>query len=390
MAMKDTASKALLPVGLHDTLAPNAEREASVVSTLLNCFYQYGYAHVAPPLAEFEDTLLAGVGAAEGPRMFRLMDPASKKMLGIRTDITTQVARIATTRLADVSRPLRLCYAGQVLRVEGGQLRREREVGQAGIELIGEASRAAEVEVMTLAIEAVQAAGVDNFTIDLTVPQFVPLVATELGLDAPTATKIRRALDAKDIDTLAAQNGEAGALFKAMLSCAGPADRAIDGLQKMALPEGAQALVDEVAGFVEALRAVKPDVTLTIDPGEYRNFEYHAGLCFTVFAGNGEGELGRGGRYEVQGDAGVAEPAVGFTLYVDSLMRAGTTSDAVQVIYVTQDTGADVANSLRTDGWRVIAGLGPCDDPLAEAKRLGCSHVYLDGQINKTDKSRGA
>ena len=90
--MKDTASKALLPIGLHDTLAPNAEREATIVSTLLTRFYRYGYAQVAPPMAEFEDTLLAGVGASEGPRMFRLMDPASKKMLGIRTDITTQIA----------------------------------------------------------------------------------------------------------------------------------------------------------------------------------------------------------------------------------------------------------------------------------------------------------
>ena len=159
--MTDTASRALLPEGLHDTLAPNAGAEWRVVSSLLGRFNLYGYEQVAPPLAEFEDTLLAGVGAAEGPRMFRMMDPASKRMLGIRTDITTQVARIATTRLADAPRPLRLCYAGQVLRVEGGQLRREREVGQAGVELIGEASSAAEVEVLALASERLGFAGFD-------------------------------------------------------------------------------------------------------------------------------------------------------------------------------------------------------------------------------------
>ena len=173
--MNDTASRALLPIGLHDTLAPDAEREASVVSTLLSCFYQYGYAQIAPPMAEFEDTLLAGVGAAEGPRMFRMMDPVSKKMLGIRTDITAQIARIATSRLAASERPLRLCYAGQVLRIEGGQVRQEREVGQAGMELIGEAAQAAEIEVLVLAVEAVQASGADDFTVDLTMPQLVPL-----------------------------------------------------------------------------------------------------------------------------------------------------------------------------------------------------------------------
>ena len=81
--MIDAASKALLPIGLHDTLAPMAEREASVVSTLLNSFYSFGYGQIAAPLAEFEETLLSGVGASEGRRMFRLMDPASRQMLGI-------------------------------------------------------------------------------------------------------------------------------------------------------------------------------------------------------------------------------------------------------------------------------------------------------------------
>jgi ATP phosphoribosyltransferase regulatory subunit len=390
MAMKDTASKALLPIGLHDTLAPNAEREATIVSTLLARFYRYGYAQVAPPLAEFEDTLLAGVGASEGPRMFRLMDPASKKMLGIRTDITTQIARIATTRLADMPRPLRLCYAGQVLRVEGGQLRREREVGQAGVELIGEAAQTAEIEVISLAIEAVQAAGVNNFTVDLTLPQFVPELAAELGLDAAVASGIRQALDAKDIDALAAQNGDAGPLFKALLSTAGPADRAIDALKAMSLPVGAKAQVEELAGFVSALRTANPDVTLTIDPGEYRHFEYHAGLCFTLFAGNGEGELGRGGRYSVIGDAGVEEPAVGFTIYVDSLKRAGATNSAPQLVFVPLEAGTEIAASLRAEGYRVLAALGSSDDATAEAQRLGCSHVYLDGQVTEIEKSQGA
>jgi len=388
--MNDTASKALLPIGLHDTLAPNAERESSVVSKLLSCFYHYGYAQIAPPLAEFEDTLLAGVGASEGHRMFRMMDPASKKMLGIRTDITTQVARIATTRLANSARPLRLCYAGQVLRMEGDQLRREREVGQAGVELIGEAGKTAQVEAISLAIEAVQAAGVGNFTIDLTMPQLVPLLCKELGLDDNTTASVRKALDAKDIDSLSALSGPSAATMKAMLVAAGPADRAIEKLNALALPTGSQALVDDMAAFVGALREVKPAVTLTIDPGEYRNFEYHSGLCFTLFAGNGEGELGRGGCYQITADAGEIEPAVGFTLYVDSLMRAGDADGGADSLYLPLDGGHVLAASLRADGWRVVVGLTSEGDATAEAVRLGCSHVYLDGKISELEKPRGA
>jgi len=383
--MKDTASRALLPIGLHDTLAPDAERETSVVSTLLSCFYHYGYAQIAPPMAEFEDTLLSGVGAAEGPRMFRMMDPVSKKMLGIRTDITAQVARIATSRLAASERPLRLCYAGQVLRIEGSQVRQEREVGQAGMELIGEAAQAAEIEVLALAVEAVQAAGVDNFTVDLTMPQLVPLLCSELGLDDAVAADVRLALDAKDMDKLSKLSGEAATVLQGLLSAAGPADRALQKLNELALPASTQVLVNEIASFVDALRQVKPDVTLTIDPGEFRNFEYHTGLCFTLFARNDEGELGRGGRYSISG-----EPAVGFTVYVDSLMRAGAANGATNCLFVPYGAGQDIAPSLRAEGWRVIAGLVPSDDAKAEAARLGCRHVYLDGQITEIEEVRGA
>src|SRR5690606_35936945 len=102
---------------------------------------------VKPPLIEFEDGLLSGPGAAVAADTFRLMDPVSQRMMAIRADMTLQVARIAATRLRNQPRPLRLSYAGQVLRVAGTQLRPERQFGQAGVELIGAACPAADAEV---------------------------------------------------------------------------------------------------------------------------------------------------------------------------------------------------------------------------------------------------
>jgi ATP phosphoribosyltransferase regulatory subunit len=380
--MTDAASKALLPIGLHDTLAPMAEREASVVSTLLNSFYSFGYGQIAAPLAEFEETLLSSVGASEGRRMFRLMDPASRQMLGIRTDITTQIARIATTRLAEAARPLRLCYAGQVLRVEGDQLRREREVCQAGVELVGEAATTADLEVLSLAIQSVRAAGIDGFTVDLTLPQFVPQLCDSLGVDAETTARIREALDSKDIDTLNALEGDAGALFKALLSAACPADIALERLAGLDLPAAIASQIDGMAAFVAALREQHSKVTLTIDLGEYRNFEYHEGLCFTLFAPDGDGELARGGRYSVSGEDGDAETAVGFTVYVDAVMRARAEDDVPNCVFVPLEEAAQAA-TLRAEGWRVVTGLTAAADAAQEAKRMGCTHVYDAGQINE-------
>lgn len=378
--MTDAATRALLPEGLHDTLAPRAELESAAVAGLLSCFASQGYEQIAPPLVEFEDSLLAGVGAAEGRRMFRLMDPASHRMMGVRTDMTTQVARVATTRLAAAHRPLRLCYAGQVLRVESGKLRSEREFGQAGIELIGTASTGAEAEVLLLAAEALRAVGATDFTVDLTVPTLVPAVAAGLGLDAESTAVAREALDEKDMAGLSAFEGRAREVLETLLLAGGEADKALDALFRLDLPGEAAALVEELRAMVGTLREASPELILTIDPGEYRNFEYHSGICFTAFDRNTSRELGRGGRYQVQGAKG-AEPAVGFTVYVDSLLRALPEPRRAASVFVPAGIARDTAKQLRADGWRTVAGLDPVADDAAEARRLGCSHVYRDGGV---------
>ena len=153
--------RALLPAGLRDLLPPDAETEAAAVEALMEVFAAHGYQRVKPPLLEFEDSLLAGSGAAVAEQTFRLMDPDSQRMMGLRADTTPQVARIATTRLASAPRPLRLSYAGQCLRVRGTQLAPDRQIAQAGIELIGRDSPAADAEIVLVGAEALAAVGPD-------------------------------------------------------------------------------------------------------------------------------------------------------------------------------------------------------------------------------------
>jgi len=132
--MNDAPHPALLPTGMHDLLPPEAEIEAQVVARLMATLAAHGYERVKPPLVEFEETLFSGAGAAMATATFRMMDPASHRMIGVRADMTPQIARIAATRLRDAPRPLRLSYAGQVLRVSGSEIRPERQVGQVGAE----------------------------------------------------------------------------------------------------------------------------------------------------------------------------------------------------------------------------------------------------------------
>src|SRR5216684_3077103 len=166
--MNDAPHPALLPGGLYDLLPPEAEIEAAVTARLMGVLGTYGYERVKPPLVEFEETLLSEAGAAMASDTFRTMDPISHRMIGVRADMTPQVARIAATRLSHKPRPLRLSYAGQVLRVKGSQMDPDRQVAQAGIELIGHDSPQADAEIVLVGAEALHTLGLTRLSFDLT------------------------------------------------------------------------------------------------------------------------------------------------------------------------------------------------------------------------------
>src|ERR1700757_2845108 len=238
--MNETAHPALLPTGMHDLLPPEAETEAAVVARLMATLTAHGYERVKPPLVEFEETLLSGAGAAMATSTFRLMDPVSHRMIGVRADMTPQIARIAATRLGGVPRPLRLSYAGQVLRVTGSEIRPERQVGEVGAELIGAAGPAADVEAIAVAGEALAAIGVPNLSVDITLPTLVPAVAEAYGIAGARAVALRAALDHKDIAAVAAVAGDAGELLGNLLAAAGPASATLSALDRLDLPQKAR------------------------------------------------------------------------------------------------------------------------------------------------------
>ncbi|MCC7272933.1 MAG: ATP phosphoribosyltransferase regulatory subunit [Alphaproteobacteria bacterium] len=369
--MNEPLHPGLLPAGLGDLLPHDAAFEAGVVEQLMARFARSGYERVKPPLIEFEDSLLSGAGAALASDTFRLMDPVSQRMIGLRADMTPQVARIAATRLLRQPRPLRLCYAGQVLRVRGTQLRPERQFGQVGAELIGIAATAADAEAIALAAEAVQALGVTGLSVDLTTPTLVPAVCRAFGLDAEAERRVRAAVDRKDAAALDLAASSARSILGRLLAACGPAERALAALADLPLPDPAAQEVTALADVVAAVRAAVPALAITIDPVENRGFEYHIGLSFTLFARGVRGELGRGGRYEI--GFGRDEPATGFTLYTDTLLRAAPRPPPPPRVFLPAGTAPAAALRLRGDGWITVQGLD--DAPAeAEARRLGCTH----------------
>ena len=378
--MNEDGARALLPPGFNDILPPDAAFESDIVGRLMARVRSSGYEQVKPPLVEYEDTLLAGDGSSMTARTFRLMDPISHRMLAVRADMTLQIARIATSRLGHTARPLRLCYAGQVLQVSGSQLRPERQVGQMGCELIGSDSPVADAEIVALAAESLAAIGVADISVDLNLPPLVPAVTLAAGMKGPALAKVRAALDRKDAAAVKALGGPAADILEALLDAAGPADQALAALKQIDLPASVRAAVAGLEDVVARVREAAPGVALTIDPVENRGFEYHTGISFSIFSRRSRGELGRGGRYHA-GNGGKGEPATGFTLFMDTVLRAAAAIPPIRRVYVPLGIAASDAAKLRAEGWTTVAGLDRASEAAAEAKRLGCTHAFVDGRM---------
>ena len=376
----NASGKALLPTGLADLLPPQAEREDAATRTMLDCFAEWGYERIKPPLLEFEDGLLDGVGAVHAEQTFRVMDPASRRMLGVRADITPQAARIAASRLSRAPRPLRLCYAGEVLRVRGSEWRAERQFRQVGVELIGAGNAAkGDAETILLAAEAIDRLGIGGLSVDLNTPTLAAVVCDAFAVPGAERRQAAAALRRRDGAALRALDGPAIAPLDALLAATGAAAPAVARLARAELPTPARVLADRLCEVVELVAAEAPKLALTVDPVESRGFEYHTGVSFTLFARGQRGELGSGGRYRIASD----EPATGFTMFIGALLRALPETPGMKRVFLPVGAPRGAAARLRAEGWAVLQALMPEPDPADEARRLGCGHVWADGAVRR-------
>ena len=374
----DSMRRDLLPPGLRDLLPPDAAHEARTVEALVDCCTGHGYERVKPPLIEFEESLFSGPGSAMNDSTFRLMDPVSRRMMGVRADMTVQVARIATTRLGHVPRPLRLCYAGEVLRVTPDVMTAERELVQVGAELVGPDAAAADVEVILLAVEGLRSIGVRRISVDITAPELAPGLMEEIGIDPASRRALRAALDRKDAVAVARHAGDAATVFTQLTGAADVCERGLARLAAVDLPPSLTPLVARLCDVATQVAEEEPEINVTIDPVENRGFEYYSGIGFSLFAPGARSELGRGGRYRVNDGAG--ERSCGFTLYMEAVLRTVAGPKQPDRLYVPQSATRAEAHRARTDGWITCVELLPAGDSAARASALGCTHVLQAGR----------
>ena len=348
----------LLPEGLRDRLPPEAEAASRLMHRVIVAIGRHGYERAQPPLAEFEESLVGRLKSGRAQDLLRMVDPVSQRMLALRPDITAQIGRIASTRLGHAPRPLRLAYGGPVIKLRATQLRPERELMQAGAELIGSDSVAAVIEIIRVALDALRAAGVSDITVDLTLPDLVETLATgAMPIDPDKVAQVRALLDAKDAGGLAAAGADA---YLPLLSAAGPIESALPTLRAL---DRTQALDSRLCGIDRIAAAIGDGVALTLDPTERHGFEYQSWIGFSLFGGGLTGEIGRGGSYTIMHADGREEVAVGFSLYIDPLVDIGLGVEPAKRVFLPLGHDIAAAARLRGEGWTTVAALSEQDQP---------------------------
>ncbi len=312
----------VLPDHIADVLPSEARHIEELRRDLLDTARCYGYELVMPPLLEHLESLLTGAGEALDLQTFKLVDQLSGRMLGLRADSTPQVARI-DAHLLNRQGVTRLCYCGSVLHTLPGAPHASREPLQLGAEIYGHAGLEADVEVLTLALDCLKAACVQDCSVDLADARLVQAVLSGVTLSAPRRAALYAALAAKDRPELVTLTRDMPASVHqgllALVQLYGDAQVLIEAEKALqSFPSVRSALQN-----LKQLASCLPSVKVTFDLADLQGYAYYTGARFSIYAPAGSGALVRGGRYDEVGAVfGRNRPAAGFSLDLKALVAA--------------------------------------------------------------------
>lgn len=346
-----------LPEAIADILPAEAHRIEALRRKLLDLFAGFGYELVMPPMLEYVESLLSGTGRDLDLQMFKLVDQMSGRTMGLRADITPQVARI-DAHLLNRTGVTRLCYAGSVLYTRPRSLTGTREPFVVGAELYGHAGIEADLEVQALLLASLAAAGVARSRLDLGHAEILRAILAADPRGFMVAERVYPLLQTKARDELAALDGTLGAATcRALIELSGlhggieVLARARAVLPPLPRIGDALAVLERLAG------ALEPD-QVSIDLADLRGYHYHSGTMFAAYCDGMPNAIAQGGRYDEVGLAfGRARPATGFSLDLRELSRISVVADRRPPITAPwgDDPALDAAiERLRADGESVV------------------------------------
>ena len=380
-----TVDRWLLPDGIEEVLPPEAGRIETARRRVLDLFQCWGYELVITPHVEFLESLLTGAGQDLDLKTFKVIDPLSGRQMGLRADITPQVARVDAHTLRREG-PSRLCYAGSVLHAKPQALATSRSPIQLGAELYGDSSTSSDIEVISLMLETLALADVPDVHMDLGHVGIYRGLARAAGLSGDVEQRLFDALQRKAMDeiehlTVAVEPALAGMLRALARLCGGREALDIARETLAGAPAAVLDALQELTQIADCLAERYPQLPLYFDLGELRGYHYHTGVVFAVFVPGVGQSIAQGGRYDdIGADFGRARPATGFSTDLKTLVGLGNAELAEPVTGIWAPHGADPALwqaicQLRRQGERVVQALA--GQGCETAPSVGCDRQLV-------------
>ncbi len=352
----------LLPEYIEDVLPAEAARIETLRRRLLDLFKVHGYQYVIPPMLEYMESLITGVGHDLDLATFKVVDQLTGRLMGVRADMTPQAARI-DAHLLNHQGITRLCYAGSVLRTKPDGLAQTREPLQLGAELYGHAGIASDIEIQRLLIKALHAIGIEQVHLDFSHVNVFGSLIESSQINPQLEQDLYAALKSKDQSAVAAlTNGLDKITREALLNLTElNGDKSILARAAELLPAtpAIKQALDSLAQAADGLHDL--GVTVSFDLSELRGYHYHSGIVFAAYAQGYKGPLALGGRYDEVGQAfGRARPATGFSLDLRGVVTALSPAQSEAAIFApAQNDSALIAkiDALRAEGHIVIQEL---------------------------------
>jgi len=393
MRSSDLPLETDLPKGVKDFLPLNAAKADYLQQQLRQVFSAWGFRPVITPQLEYLDVLELGMGEGLRDRAFRFDDRQSGRLVAFPPDMTPQIARIAATRMSERPLPLRLSYSGRVLRHTEQQMGKDRDIFQTGVELIGLDSPEADAEMIVMAVEALQAVGAKEFTIDIGQVDFFRGVMDGLALEGRQADLVADAILRKDSSELQALLNDSG-LDQAARNEVLALPRLFGGREvlekaaKVVRNERSRKALDDLGQVLDVLEIYGVLDHVTVDLGELRGLNYHTGITFQGFLPGIGRAVCSGGRYNnLTGKYGFDAPATGFTFSLLHLLfaldkkldaRVNLTTDLL-IYAVTEQLrpAQQLACKLRQQGHSVARDILPREKAAAVEYAKQMNFKYL-------------
>ncbi len=374
------SKKKLLPTGFRDILTKEANLQLDCGKQLIKSFNNWGYNLIEPPLIEYEKTLFDIKNDKLSDKTFKFNDPLTKETLSLRPDITIQLARIALDRLSDFSRPLRLCYFGDVFRADKPKLSDDRQFKQAGVELIGSKDFYADIEVIILSLESLYQIGFKDISLDLNMPIIIEKIFEDLKIKDNKKDELKKLIAKKDIKDIKNFNKNLFEILSQLINSSGPISKNIEKIKKIKFGDRAKEEIQNFINISNILFKQFNKFNFSIDLLEQRGFEYHTGVTFSIFCINSKKEICRGGRYLTS----KGEYAVGSTFYLNQFFQFNKKSKNKnkRVLISFKDLLNKDNYKLRKKGWVTIQNFDKKND-IKIAKLNNCKFILKDGKVKK-------